>query len=136
MDLRELPILGYVVVSAVMLNVNKLALQNFDAPYFLTLVQTVVTCVVLLVLGCFGFASLSWRHAKRFVFPGAVWALPLAFTMQALKHLNPETVVVFRAATVFGVASGDLVWFKKKLSRAPTFVVIFYHSRGLVVRQR
>jgi hypothetical protein len=113
MDLRELSILGYVVVSAVMLNVNKLALQNFDAPYFLTLVQTVVTCVVLLVLGCFGFASLSWRHAKRFVFPGAVWALPLAFNMQALKHLNPETVVVFRAATVFGVASGDLVWFKK-----------------------
>jgi len=33
--------------------------------------------------------------------------------MQASKHSNPETVIVFRAATVFGVAIGDLLWFAK-----------------------
>ena len=114
MHWQTVSIVGYLLVSAVMLNTNKLALQTFEAPYLLTLVQTVFTVLVLSSAACLGGNfTLSIKNASRFFLPGIVWSLPLAFNMQALKYLNPEAIVVFRVATVFGVALGDLVYFAK-----------------------
>ena len=117
-------ILGYFLVSALMLNVNKLAINAFKAPYTLTLLQALFTCTAILAAGVRGKVYLSMRDSRRFFLPGTLWALPLAFSMQTLRYINPETVVMFRTFTLIGVSAGDFLFFGK--------VFIFHELLSLV----
>lgn len=107
-------VLLYLLISAALLNVNKFALRHVQAPYCLTLLQMTFTWVLLLLAGLFGNLRLSIRDALRFTSTGVFWSLPLAFNMQVLVYLNPETAVMFRVLTLVGVAVGDWVYFGKQ----------------------
>ena len=48
----------------------------------------------------------SWETFGEWVKTGIVWAVPLALNLRALTRLNPETLIVFRTATLIGVAFG------------------------------
>ena len=71
------------------------------------------TWVLLLLAGLFGnlfhrdaFDSLAQEYLS----------LPLAFNMQVLVYLNPETAVMFRVLTL-GAAVGDWVYFESTVQR-------------------
>mmetsp|Transcript_15055 Transcript_15055/g.54274 ORF Transcript_15055/g.54274 Transcript_15055/m.54274 type:complete len:698 (-) Transcript_15055:279-2372(-) len=108
----------FVIVSALMLNVNKLVLGFFPAPYFLSLLQALTTCVFLYLLEISrGRVELSTRHLRNFIIPGMLWAFPLVFNLQSLRFLNPETLIVFRAFTVLGVSAGDFFVLRRIFKR-------------------
>ena len=110
---KDAAVFSYLLISAIMLNLNKLAIISLSAPYFLTFVQTVFSCIVLFSVSCTAPMKISTKDACRFFGPGIVWALPLAFNMRALLYLNPETLIVFRVATIIGVSVGDAFFFNK-----------------------
>jgi FkbM family methyltransferase len=108
----------FVIVSALMLNVNKLVLRFFPAPYFLSLLQALTTCVFLYLLEVSrGRVELSTRQLRNFIIPGMLWAFPLVFNLQSLRYLNPETLIVFRAFTVLGVSAGDFLVLRRTFKR-------------------
>lgn len=107
---------------------NKLCLQYLNKPYTLTWLQLLFFC------GATVFVELLLKPKSRrrnlildrklsstFLFPGILWSLPLGFSMKALSYLNPDTLIMFRTATIIGVAVGDYFLFHKKILRFQMF---------------
>mmetsp|Transcript_6773 Transcript_6773/g.20262 ORF Transcript_6773/g.20262 Transcript_6773/m.20262 type:complete len:664 (+) Transcript_6773:2241-4232(+) len=124
----------YLISSTSLLILNKLALKVFNFPYTLTYIQLVSFCVVCIAIETgtyliFGKSKyglfVDSAAVRSFLFPGLIWALPLAFNMQALSFLNPDTVLIFRVATIFGIAVGDRVLFGKKLKLNQVLSLLF-----------
>lgn len=92
--------------------------MTFKAPYCLALLQALTTCAVFfLQIVSSEKNGLSSVHARAFISPGVLWAVPLALNLQALRFLNPETLVMFRALTILGVSAGDFVILKRIFKR-------------------
>lgn len=130
----SLYISAYLIASTLLLILNKLSLVVYSYPYTLTYLQLLFFCVFTI---CFEVVHIlkfgrsrygvfvSRKVMKTFILPGFAWGLPLAFNMQALSYLNPDTVIVFRVATLFGVAAGDHFLFKKKLVQHQRLSLLF-----------
>ena len=54
-----------------------------------------------------------WEIFGEWLKTGFVWAVPLALNLRALTRLNPETLIVFRTATLIGVTFGDHAYGKR-----------------------
>ena len=90
----EIVIFCYLISSTSLLILNKLALKVFNFPYTLTYVQLVAFCAVSTAIES-GAYLISGRAkyglfvdsaaVRSFLFPGLIWAMPLAFNMQALS---------------------------------------------------
>lgn len=106
-------VLSYVLISAAMLNVNKLVVQTYGRPYTLSLIQAVATCFILLVAQACGRLDLRVKWIAHFCVPGILWALPIALSMHMLAYINPETAVMFRTFSLVGVSLGDFIFFGK-----------------------
>jgi hypothetical protein len=130
-------ILSYLCASTSLLIVNKLSLNIFRFPYTLTSLQLLIFCcftisielysIIVTRCGKFGL----FRNPKvslAFLIPGFFWGIPLAFNMQMLAYVNPETVLIFRAATIFGVAAGDRLLFGTNL-KWHQYIAIFFYFR-------
>ena len=72
------------------------------------LVQTVATVALLKLSHVAGFIRMKpyrWEIFGQWLLTGFVWAIPLALNLRALTRLNPETLIVFRTATLMASRS-------------------------------
>ena len=53
-----------------------------------------------------------------------MWAVPLALNLRALTRLNPETLIVFRTATLIGVTFGDYVYYGKRFETREVAAIV------------
>jgi len=109
-----------------MLNLNKLALNEFPWPFALTMLQMLSTLVIvpLIVLAKPGGFRVNRSQLAHLASAGLIWATPLVFNLQALKYLNPETCIVFRSACLVGVALGDYTLFHRRFSLVETLSLV------------
>lgn len=109
---------GYMLCSASMLLVNKLAVNYLPAPAFVLLAQFVTAAVAVRGAGALGFIevdTLEWRKAKVFMivafcFVGLVFA-----NMKVLQFCNVDTFIVFRASTPLLISVADYFFLGREL---------------------
>eukprot|EP00740_Mantoniella_antarctica_P005594 CAMPEP_0181353386 /NCGR_PEP_ID=MMETSP1106-20121128/2808_1 /TAXON_ID=81844 /ORGANISM="Mantoniella antarctica, Strain SL-175" /LENGTH=359 /DNA_ID=CAMNT_0023465995 /DNA_START=111 /DNA_END=1187 /DNA_ORIENTATION=- len=107
----------YMFLASVMWVVNKKTITHLPVPFFVTLVQALATCAILKVaqhLKVITMQPFSWETFGEWINTGIVWAVPLALNLRALTRLNPETLIVFRTATLIGVTAGDYAYYGKR----------------------
>ena len=110
----------YMFLATAMWVVNKKTVKHLPVPFFVMLVQTVATVALLKlwqVSGLIRMKPYRWEIFGQWLPTGFVWAIPLALNLRALTRLNPETLIVFRTATLIGVTLGDSAYGKKFTSR-------------------
>ena len=110
----------YMFLATAMWVVNKKTVKHLPVPFFVMLVQTVATVALLKlsqVSGLIRMKPYRWEIFGQWLPTGFVWAIPLALNLRALTRLNPETLIVFRTATLIGVSLGDSAYGKKFTSR-------------------
>lgn len=93
---------GYMLTSALLLVVNKLAVNYFPHPSILLFSQLFAAAAFTWALGMCNFIdvdALEWAKVKAF------WIVPVSFlgtifaNIKILQHANVETFIVFRAST-------------------------------------
>lgn len=110
----------YMFLATAMWVVNKKTMKHLPIPFFVMLVQTLATVLLLKLcqrMGVIQMKPYSWQVFGTWVNTGFVWAIPLALNLRALTRLNPETLIVFRTATLIGVTFGDHLYGKKFIKR-------------------
>ncbi|KAK3242883.1 hypothetical protein CYMTET_47437 [Cymbomonas tetramitiformis] len=124
---RSLSRAVFMLSSSSLLLVNKGALKSIPLPFFITLVQVLSTVCILHVLRVcktVQFDDLSRHVAKDWFVVSVVWLAPIVFNMFALRRLNAESVIVFRAASTAGVALADWIFFKHGFQANETLGVV------------
>ena len=112
----------YMLLASAMWIVNKKTITYLPVPFFVTLVQALATCAILKMaqrLKAIQMQPFSWETFGEWVNTGIVWAVPLALNLRALTRLNPETLIVFRTATLIGVTFGDYAYYGKEQRTLP-----------------
>lgn len=110
----------YMFLATAMWIFNKKTVFYLPIPFAVMLVQTLATVLLLKLLRMGRFISMkpwSWQVFGTWVNTGFVWSIPLALNLRALTRLNPETLIVFRTATLIGVTFGDHLYGKKFTKR-------------------
>ena len=116
----------YMFLATAMWVVNKKTVKHLPVPFFVMLVQTVATVALLKLSHVAGFIRMKpyrWEIFGQWLLTGFVWAIPLALNLRALTRLNPETLIVFRTATLIGVALGDSAYGKTFTKRELSSIV-------------
>jgi len=109
---------GYMLCSASMLLVNKLAVNYLPAPAFVLLAQFVTAAVAVRAAGALDFIevdALEWAKAKVFMivafcFVGLVFA-----NMKVLQFCYVDTFIVFRASTPLLISVADYFFLGREL---------------------
>ena len=107
---------AYMFLASAMWVVNKKTVKHLPVPFFVMLTQALATCVILKTLQRLRVVRMRpwrWEIFGEWLKTGFVWAVPLALNLRALTRLNPETLIVFRTATLIGVTFGDHAYGKR-----------------------
>lgn len=129
------PVLGYMISSALLLIINKAVVHETNAPNFVLVTQMMATSFTAWVLGVFGVIevdSLSWDKIKRF------WMVPAAFmatvfaNIKILQNTNVETFIVFRASTPILLCLLEPVFLNRGLPHHKSLIALFILLMGAV----
>jgi len=109
---------GYMLCSASMLLVNKLAVHFLPAPAFVLLAQFLTAAVAVRAAAALGFIevdALEWAKVKIFMvvafcFVGLVFA-----NIKVLQYSNVDTFIVFRASTPLLISVADYLFLGREL---------------------
>ena len=107
---------AYMFLASAMWVVNKKDVKHLPVPFFVMLTQALATCVILKTLQRLRVVRMRpwrWEIFGEWLKTGFVRAVPLALNLRALTRLNPETLIVFRTATLIGVTFGDHAYGKR-----------------------
>jgi GDP-mannose transporter len=123
---------GYMLCSASMLLVNKLAVHFLPAPAFVLLAQFVSAAVAVRGAAALGFIEvdpLEWAKVKVFMvvafcFVGLVFA-----NIKVLQYSNVDTFIVFRASTPLVISVADYMFLGRELPSLRSFLALL----GLLV---
>lgn len=103
-----------------MVIVNKYLMHQVSAPWLLLLWQnsaTVVLTYLLATTNVFQFKRMTKDQFLVYTVPAITFTFMLATSLKALPLIAVATVVVFRNISTVIVSIGELIFFKKKLSR-------------------
>ena len=118
---------AYMFLASAMWVVNKKTVKHLPVPFFVMLTQALATCVILKTLQRLRVVRMRpwrWEIFGEWLKTGFVWAVPLALNLRALTRLNPETLIVFRTATLIGVTFGDHAYGKRFQRREMASIVV------------
>lgn len=118
---------AYMFLASAMWVVNKKTVKHLPVPFFVMLTQALATCVILKTLQRLRVVRMRpwrWEIFGEWLKTGFVWAVPLALNLRALTRLNPETLIVFRTATLIGVTFGDHAYGKRFERREIASIVV------------
>jgi GDP-mannose transporter len=98
--------IGYSICSSTLLLANKLALAHLPVPGVVSLIQIVSSVVFVYAIKLFGVKvdAFEWDKVKAFSVYILAFVLAIYANMQALRHSNVETVIVFRACAPMAVS--------------------------------
>lgn len=99
-------ILSYSLCSSTLLLANKLALEHLPLPSVVSFIQILSSAVFILVIKFFGVQvdELEWDKVKAYALYIVAFVTCIYANMQALRHSNVETVIVFRACSPMAVS--------------------------------
>ena len=83
-------------------------------------------------LGYVEFPNPDFGKIKSWTLVTIVWLLPILCNMNALQHLNIETVMLFRTMTCLGVALGDSIFLKTTVTPVSMFGLLVITLGGIV----
>ena len=97
----------YSLASTSMMIVNKMVMRSAPLPSFFSTIQFAATVLTVEVLGrapsCTGCPrsdiELRWPRLRPYVQHGVIFVAAIYCNMQALRHTNIETIILFRAST-------------------------------------
>lgn len=126
---------GYVLCSATLLIVNKLAVHALAAPSFILFAQLLGTAVVVKAAGTLGLITpdpLEGGKVVRF-FPVAVIFLSTIFmNIKSLQYANVETFMVFRFSTPLCISIADYLFLGRQLPSARSWICLLALLTGAV----
>lgn len=128
-------VMGYMLVSSLLLVCNKVVLVHWGAPFFLLFLQLGGTAVAVLAAGALGLAErqpLSWRELRTFVPAAGIFLATVALNAKALQHSNVDTFMLFRFSTPMGVALGDYCCLGRELPSLRSWAALVGLAAGAV----
>ena len=101
-----LAIIGYSLCSSTLLLANKLSLEHLPLPSVVSFIQILSSTVFILVIKFAGVKvdELEWDKIKAYSLYIVAFVSCIYANMQALRHSNVETVIVFRACSPMAVS--------------------------------
>ena len=101
-----LAIIGYSLCSSTLLLANKLSLEHLPVPSVVSFIQILSSTVFILVIKLAGVKvdELEWDKVKAYSLYIVAFVSCIYANMQALRHSNVETVIVFRACSPMAVS--------------------------------
>ena len=110
--------LSYMVVSSLMLMVNKLSVHFLPKPGIVLFLQFAFSAVCAWAIGASGTAevdALEWAKIRKF-WPAVCAQIATVFTgMKALQYSNVETFIVFRASMPIVLCILDFLFLGREL---------------------
>lgn len=129
------PVMGYMISSALLLIINKAVVLETGCPNFVLLTQMIATSFTVWTLGMLGFIevdALSVDKLKQF------WLVPTAFmatifaNIKILQNTNVETFIVFRASTPIVLSMIEPFFLSRGLPSHKSFVSLIILFMGAV----
>ena len=118
-----------------MLLTNKMVMQYLPVPSVVSFIQIFVSTIALLFMKLMGVKidNLEWSKVKAYswyiiAFVGSVYC-----NMQALKHTNVETVIVFRSCTPIAVSIVEYLFMGRHLPNTRSTISLILVALGAVV---
>ena len=109
---------GFMLCSASMLLVNKLAVNYMPLPAFLLLAQFGTASVAVRAAGALGFIevdALEWAKVKVFILVAFCFVGLLFANMKVLQFCNVDTFIAFRASTPLLISIADYLFLDREL---------------------
>ena len=125
----------YMLCSATLLVVNKLAVDVFPYPTLLTLSQYIFSASTVWTLGACGMLQVDALHIKKlasFVGVSLAFFFSILSNIKLLQMSNVETVIVIRSLVPVVTAIGDFLFMGREFPRTRTIVSLILINVGSI----
>lgn len=132
---------AYMLISSMMLIVNKLAISFLQAPSFILLCQLFATAAVVQVCAALGIIAvdpITWRHIKPFSVVAAAFLATIFANIKTLQYANVETFIIFRVSTPLALCVLEYQFLGRQLPdkrSAACLVVLLLGAVGYVLSE-
>jgi hypothetical protein len=111
---------GYSLCSSTLLLANKFAIEYLPKSSVVSFIQIISTSIAVVAMKLFGVEidALEWSKVKPYSIYIFCFVASIYSNMQALAHLNVETVIVFRACSPISVCLIEYFFMDRNLPNA------------------